>query len=93
VLGLQAKLYAIGAGLLAFFAMIVRMQSLKNARDKARLEADSLKARAHVVKVKRKIKRKEQIRLSEEKAHVKGQLSKEGEDFKGTDNFSKPNDF
>jgi len=91
--GLQAKLMAFGAGVLAILAMVVRMQALKNARDIARQESETLKARAHVVKVKRKIKRKEQIRLSEEKAHVKEQLSKEGEDFKGTDNFSKPNDF
>ena len=92
-LGLQAKLYAFGAGLLAVLALILRMQVLKNGRDNARMERDVLKARVHVQKVNSKIKREEKVKLSSRRAELKKELSQAKEDFEGVDNFNKPNDF
>lgn len=91
--GLQAKLYAFGAALLAALAFFVRFQAVKNQRDKARMERDVLKVRHHVVKQQRKIKRKEERVLVSRKADIVKDLSKKKEEFEGTDNLTDANDY
>lgn len=91
--GLQAKLYAIGAGVLGLLALILRMQSLKNGRDRARQERDVLKARHHVQKTQKKIKRKEEERLVSHKADIVNQIKKEKEEFEGISSLEDSNDF
>jgi len=91
--GLQAKLMAFGAAVLGVLTLLLRMKVLKKQRNKARKQTDVLKARHQVIKQKRVIKRKEQERLVSRRADLKKELDKEGEDFKGVDNFSDPNDF
>jgi C4-dicarboxylate-specific signal transduction histidine kinase len=93
LLGLRAKLAALGAALLAVLFFFLRMQSLKNQRDRAREERDVLKARSHVARVQKKIKREEEKRLVSRKADLVKELEKEGDDFKGVDNLTDSNDF
>lgn len=89
----MSKLYAIGAVVLIVLAAVGRMQMLKNARDNARLERDTLKARVHVIKVNKMIKKEEKKELFSRREELKKELSKEKKDFEGVDNFNKPNDF
>ena len=91
--GLQAKLMALGAAVLAFLALMTRLKIVKNQRDKAKEQTEVLKARQHVIKTQRLIKRKEQERLVSRRADLKKELDKEGEDFEGVDNFNDPNRF
>ncbi len=91
--GLQAKLMALGAAVLAFLALMTRLKIVKNQRDKAKEQTEVLKARQHVIKTQRIIKRKEQERLVSRRADLKKELDKEGEDFEGVDNFNDPNKF
>ena len=91
--GLQAKLMAFGAAVLALLAMVLRMKVLKEQRDRAENQRDVLKARSHVIKTQRVIKRKEKEKLVSRRVELKKELDKEGEDFEGVDNFSEPNDF
>ena len=90
---LTAKLYGVGAAILIVLAAIGRMQMLKNARDNARKERDTLKARVHVNKVNKMIKKEEKKELFSRREELKKELSKEGKDFEGVDNFNDPNDF
>ena len=91
--GLQAKLMAFGAGVLAILAMVLRMKVLKEQRDRAEQQRDVLKARSQVQKTLRVIKRKEQKKLVSRRADLAKELEKKGEDFEGVDNFNKPNQF
>lgn len=52
-LGIKAKLWGIGAVLLGAFAFVLRLNSLKNQRDRARIERDQAKAQAKQQKVYR----------------------------------------
>ena len=89
---LTAKLAGIGALVLGALAFWVRLQSVTNARDRARQEADVLKARHHVVKTNAKIKRQEDKVLFSRKAEIAKDLEREGEDFKGSPALSNPNE-
>lgn len=91
--GLQAKLYSIGAALLAGLAFFVRFQAVKNQRDKAVMERDVLKARSHVAIQQKKIKRKEEERLVSHSADIVKELNKKKEEWKGIDNLKDPNDY
>ena len=95
LVSLKSKLWWIGSVVLAVLAAVVRMQSLKNARDKARVEADTLKATVHVQRVNNQIKKKERKKLSVEKAKIKEEIEKieRGEKSEGIDSLSNPNDF
>lgn len=86
-------MYAIGAAILIVLAAIGRMQVLKNQRDKAKMERDVLKARVHVQRVNKKIKKEEKVKLSSRRADLKKELSKKKEEFEGVSNFTDPNDF
>ena len=87
-----ANSYVVGAGLLAVVAFIARFQFLKNARDRAELEADTLKATVHANKVKRKIVKEETKKLSVKRAELKKRIKeKRREDFEGLDNLSDSN--
>ena len=90
---LTAKLYGVGAAILIVLAAIGRMQMLKNARDNARKERDTLKARVHVNKVNKMIKKEEKKELFSRREELKIELSKEKKDFEGVKNFTDPNDF
>lgn len=90
---LTAKLYGVGAAALIVLAAIGRMQMLKNARDNARKERDTLKARVHVNKVNKMIKKEEKKVLFSRREELKKELSKKKEDFEGVKNFTDPNDF
>ena len=91
--GLQAKLMALGAAVLAFLALMTRLKIVKNQRDKAKEQTEVLKARQHVIKTQRLIKRKEQVKLVSRRADLKKELEKNKEDFEGVDNFNDPNKF
>ena len=95
LVSLKSKLWWIGSVVLTVLATVVRMQSLKNARDKARVEADTLKATVHVQRVNNQIKKKERKKLSVEKAKIKEEIEKieRGEKSEGIDSLSNPNDF
>ena len=89
----KAKLYAIGAGLLAFIAMFLRLQVVQNQRDRAKQQAETLKSRAKQAANQKKIKRKEEARLLQEKKEILEEISKPEEEFEGLDNLTDSNDF
>ncbi len=91
--GLKAKGMAAGAIALAVFAFFVRFQMVKNQRDKAVVVADTLKARHHVQKTQKKIKREEEKRLVSRRADIVKEIAKEKGEFKGLDNLRDSNDF
>lgn len=91
--GLQAKLAALGAGLLALAAFFVRFQAVKNQRDKAVVVAETLRSRHTTQQVQKKIKREEEKKLISRTARIAAELEKDKESFSGVDNLSKPNDF
>jgi len=91
--GLQAKLMALGAALLAVLAFFTRLQVVKNQRDKAQQQRDVLKARHHVAVVQKKIKRKNEKELSKKKVEIRKEISKPKEEFKGVDNLTDSNDY
>jgi len=93
MIGLQAKLYAIGAALLAGLAFFVRFQAVKNQRDKAELQRDVLKARSHVAVVQKKIERAAKKELIKKKKEIKEKISQPKEEFEGIDSLSDSNDF
>ena len=95
LVNLKSKLWLIGSVVLTVLAAVGRMQSLKNARDKARIEADALKATVHVQRVNKQIKKEEDKKLSVEKAKIKEEIEKikKGERDDGIDSLSNPNDF
>ena len=90
---IQAKLAALGAVALSIFYFIVRIQMLKNQRDKAEVVAETLKARHHVAVTQSKIKRKNKKELVSRKADIVKELEKSKEEFKGLDNLKNSNDF
>jgi hypothetical protein len=93
LVGIQAKLAAAGAAVLAVLALWVRLQAVKNQRDRAVVVAETLKARHHTVLVQRKIKREEEKRLVTLKGDIEKEVKKDVKDFKGLDNLSNPDDF
>ena len=93
LVGLQAKLAALGAALLIILAAIARFKVVKHQRDRAVQVAETLKAR-HVFRKKTdKIKREEKVKLVSRRAEIIKEISKDEKDFKGVDNLSNPNDF
>ena len=90
---LQAKLAALGAVALSIFYFVVRIQMLKNQRDKAVTVSETLKARHHVVVTQSKIKREKKKELVSRKADIVKEINKAKEEFKGLDNLTNSNDF
>ena len=90
-----ANSYVIGAGLLAVLGFFARFQFIKNARDKAEVEADTLKAVVHANKIKREIKKEEEIDLLRRSRDIKEEIKKleKGEESEGIDNLTNPNDY
>jgi len=93
ILGIQTKLAAFGAAILSFLVLYIKLQTVKNQRDRAEVVAETLKARHHVQRVQQKIKREEKKKLVSHKADIIEEIEKADEDFKGLDNLSNPNDF
>lgn len=92
-LGIQAKLYAFGAGAVALAALFLRLSFLRRKTERLEREADTLKARHQAETVKKKIKREEAKRLVSRRADLAAELNKEKEDFDGVKTFKDPNDF
>ena len=90
-----ASSYKIGAVLLIVVASIARFQAVKSARDRAVLEADTLKAVVHANKIKRKIVKEEEEKLSAKRADLIKKIKdiKEGKKSEGLDNLTNPNDY
>lgn len=86
-------LAAIGAAILAVLAAVVRINSLKNQRNKARQQRDILDARVHVQKTQKVLVKKKNEALSKERAKIKEELAKKGDEFEGIDSLKNPNDF
>jgi hypothetical protein len=93
---ISRQMYAIGAVLLAVLAAIGRMQFLKNARNKAEEKADILSATINAERVKKKIIKEEENKLSSRRAELIKEIEKKrrkGETFEGVDNLTDPNDY
>ena len=84
---------ALGAALLVILGFLLRLKMVTNQRDKAKVVAETLKARHHVAIVQKKIKREEEKKLYSRKAAIKREIEKDEPDFKGIDNLSNSNDF
>lgn len=91
--GLQAKLYTVGAAIIGVLFLMLRIEGLKNKNKKLTTVAETLKARQHVERVQKKIKREEKKRLVSRKADIVNQLKKKREEFEGLDNLNNPDDF
>jgi len=87
------KWSAIGAALLSFLAMFVRLKIVKKQRDKLKRVTETLKSRDSIVKEQKKLIKKEKIKAVERLERRQHELKKPVKDFKGLDNLSNPNDF
>lgn len=93
LVGIQAKLAALGAALLVVLSFFVRLKIVTSQRDRATKVAAVLKSRNNVIVEQRKIKREEEATLLKELASIEEELKKPEEEFKGVENFNDPNDF
>ncbi len=91
---LQSKLYIAGTAILTVVAFFVRFQAMKNAKNKAEIKADTLKATLHAERVKKKIIKEEKEKDISRRADIHNQIEKlkKGEDFEGIDTLTNPND-
>lgn len=92
---IQAKLAGVGVILLGIAAAIFRMKSLKNQRDRAEAKADTLKATVHAQRVKERIKKEEEVKLSSRRAEIAKEIEdikRLGENSEGVKNLLHPND-
>ena len=92
-LTIKSKLFLLGSVMVTLLALVARFQFVKNARDRAELEADTLKATAHAHRIKRKIQKEEEEELSRREIIIKEKLKKRGKEFEGLDNLSDSNDY
>lgn len=91
LLKLKGYAWAIGAFILSILAIFGRMKMLENQRDKARVERDVAKAKVHVYRVEKKIKKKNKEELSSSLKEVERKI-KEGK-IEELDNLINPNDW
>lgn len=91
--GFQAKLYTLGAAIIGVLFLMLRIEGLKNKNEKLTTVAETLKARQHVEKIQKKIKREEKKELVSRKADIVKALKKKREDFEGLHNLNNPDDF
>lgn len=91
LLKLKGYAWAIGAAILSILAIFGRMKMLENQRDKARVERDVAKAKVHVYRVEKKIKKKNKEELSSSLKEVERKI-KEGK-IEELDNLINPNDW
>jgi uncharacterized protein HemX len=94
-LTLKTKLAAAGAVLLALGAAVVRVQWVKKQRDVARESVDILQAQRSAIKIKEKIKKEVEVKLSLRRAEIKQELEriKKGDKSEGVSNLTRPNDY
>lgn len=92
MLGLKAKLYAVGAAALSVLFLFLRIEALKHKNKKLKNTAETLKARQHVQATQKKIKRKEEKKLHSRRVEILEELEKEREEFEGLDNLSNANE-
>jgi len=99
LLALRGKLAVIGAALLAVLAFFVRLQSVKNQRDKARTKAEVLGAVVHAERTKKRIKEEERKKGVSRRDTIEKRTKEleegvvKGEDFEGVDNLTDPNKY
>lgn len=93
LLGLKAKLAAVGLFLVSLSALILRLTYLKNKADRLERVTDTLKARHNAEQVRKKVIKKEKERLVSRRAEIVKEIEKDDKEFKGIDNLSNPNDF
>ena len=91
LLKLKGYAWAIGAAILSILAIFGRMKMLENQRDKARVERDVAKAKVHVYRVEKKIKKKNKEELSSSLKEVERKIN-EGK-IEELDNLINPNDW
>ena len=98
-LALKSKLVGLGAAILVVLAFFVRLQTVKNQRDKAKVKADTLEASAHAERVKKKITREEEREGVSRRETIRKKVKElekgdvKDEDFEGVDNLTDPNDY
>jgi hypothetical protein len=93
LVGLQAKAAAIGAAVLVVLGFLLRLKMVTHQRDKAKVVAETLKARHHVAVVQKKIKREEEKKLLKELSSIEKEIEKDDDEFQGVDNLTNSNDF
>ena len=99
LLAVKGKLAGIGAAIMAVLAFFVRLQMVKNQRDKARDKADVLGASVHAERVKKMIIKEERKKGVSRRDTIKKKVKEleEGdvkdEDFEGIDNLTDSNDY
>jgi uncharacterized protein (DUF3084 family) len=90
---LRSKAAILGAGLLAILAFFLRLNFLKNARDRAEIESDTLRATVHAERTRKKIIKEEEKERVSRRDTIKKELEKKGEEFEGVDNLTNSNDY
>jgi hypothetical protein len=90
---LSKNLYVIGTAVLGVLAVVLRMQSLKKGRDRARDRAEILEATIHAERVKKQIIKEKEEEARSRRADLIKELNKEGEEFEGVDNLTDSNDY
>lgn len=90
-LSLQTKLYTAGAFALAVLAFFVRLRFVTAQRDRAQIEADTLKAALHVQVVRKKIIKDISKEEYDRRVILLKELKKDDKDFKGIDNLTNSN--
>jgi hypothetical protein len=89
----KKNLYVIGAALAGLAYFVIRILTLKKARDRAEDKVDILKTTIHAERVKKEIIKEEEKKRVSRRADLLNELEKDGEDFKGLDNLNNPNDY
>lgn len=86
-------LAAAGTALIGVAALVLRLRALETQRDKAKKERDSIKATLEAEQKGKQAKKQAEKDLIKKQEEIKEEVKKEGEDFKGLDNLSNPNDW
>ena len=89
--GLQAKLYYIGAAVMAALATWARMEYLKKKADKAIIKANLLEATILAEYVKKRVIKEQKKKEFTRRDELFKELKKNDEDFKGIDNLTHSN--
>lgn len=89
--GLQAKLYLLGAAVMAVLATWARMKFLKAKADKATIKANLLEATILSERVKKRIIKEQKKKEFTRRDELLKELKKSDEDFKGIDNLTNSN--
>jgi hypothetical protein len=92
LLGLQAKLAAVGTAIVAIAALLLRLKYLKNKTERLERVSDTLKARHQAEQTKKKLIKKERERLVSRSADIAREIEKPDSDFSGIDSLGEKTD-